>query len=95
MQSVKAETYSVFTAAAVGTTSVRPFSAYSGLTLAYLTFEGSALRFRLDGVTAASASGHLVSAGSIVNLEGADTLQNFTVICPTVTGTIMASLGTY
>ena len=94
MNRVVAENYTVFTAVAVGTNSVNPFSAYSGLTLALLTFEGSGLRYRLDGVTAASGSGHLVSAGSIVNLAGSQTITQFNAICPTVTGTIMASLGT-
>ena len=93
MNRVFAERYSVFTALSVGTTDVAPFTAYSGLTLAFLTLEGSAVRYRLDGISATSGSGHLATASMIIKLAGAQTITNTHLICPTVTGTIMASLG--
>ena len=93
MNSVYAEQYKVFTALTIGTTNVSPLTAYSGYTLAFMTFEGSAIRYRIDGVSAASGSGHLVSAGVSVNLNGADTVVGFNAICTNTTGTVMVSIG--
>lgn len=92
---VVAPIYSVYTAATVGTTVVRPFSAYSGLTHARLSFEGSAIRWlAVADVPAHSASGHLNSAGNVVELVGSDIIRNATFICTNTTGTVYAQLGT-
>jgi len=95
MNRVVAEKFSAFSAVTVGTTPVNPFTAFSGLGQAVLSFEGSAMRYRMDGVTAHSASGHLVSAGVYLNLQGSDVIQGFSVICTNTTGTIMASIGDF
>lgn len=90
---VFAENYYGFSAVLVGTTNVAPFAALNSATVAQLTFEGSAVRVRLDGVSAASASGHLFTASQTLTLRGADVIKGFNAVCPTVTGTIMASWG--
>lgn len=90
---VFAEHYFGFSALAVGTTNVSPFTAFSSATYAFLSVEGSAIRYRVDGVSAASGSGHLVAAAQTITLIGADTIKGFNAICPTVTGTVMASWG--
>lgn len=92
---VVAPNYSVYTAATVGTTVVQPFSAYSGLTHARLSFEGSAIRWiSQSGVTAHSASGHLNSAANVVELVGADLIRHATFICTDTTGRVYTQLGT-
>ena len=92
---VVAPNYSVYTAATVGTNAVQPFSAYSGLTHARLSFEGSAVRWLSQaGITAHSASGHLNSAGNVVDIVGSDQIRNATFICTNTTGTVYAQLGT-
>jgi hypothetical protein len=90
---VYAEQYYGFSALTVGTTNVSPFSAFASATNAVLTFEGSAVRYRMDGVSAHSASGHLVSAGFFLNLDGSNLIKGFNVICTNTTGIIMAAWG--
>ena len=94
MPNVHAEQYYGFSALAVGTTNVAPFASLNSATVASMTLEGSAIRYRLDGVSAASGSGHLLTASQILYLRGADAVKGFNAICPTVTGTVMASWGT-
>ena len=90
---INAEQYTGFKVVAVGTTNVSPLTGLSGATIAQISCEGSAIRYRLDGVTAHSASGHLAVSGDVLILHGSDTLQGFRAICPTVTGTLMISVG--
>lgn len=96
MSTVIAEQFTGFLLVVVGTDNVSPFTGLVGNnspTLARFTFEGSACRYRLDGVTAHSASGHLVTAGEILLLRGPDSIKNFNVICTNTTGRIQASFG--
>ena len=95
MNSVNAERYTGLSAVIVGTTNVSPFTGYTikDPTVAMLSVEGSAIRYRLDGVTAHSASGHLASAGDYIFLNGSDSINGFNVICTNTTATIWASLG--
>jgi hypothetical protein len=91
---LNAPIYTGFIVSNVGTSALAPLSGLSNdATIAHITFEGSALRFRLDGTTAHSATGHLASAGDVLDLQGGDVLKGFRVICPTVTGTLMISVG--
>jgi hypothetical protein len=96
MNPVVSEKYTGFTALTVGTTNVAPFTGLTGnfaSTIVQLSFEGSAVRFRLDGVSAHSASGHLASANDSMILYGNDSISGFNVICTNTTGTIMADVG--
>ena len=96
MNSVNAERYNVFTALTVGTVNVSPFTGFTAFlnpTLAFCSFEGSAIRVRLDGVSAHSATGHLISAGSFTTFKGSDVLKGLNLICPTTTGVVVVSLG--
>lgn len=93
MDNVNAERYSVYTAATVGTNAVTPFTAYSSLTVALLTFEGSAVRFRIDGGTAHSSSGHLASAGVALVVNGSDPITKLSFLCTNTTGTVYSTLG--
>lgn len=97
---VAAQKFTGFTAIPVGTTNVAPFSAFApasnmaGPTVMYVTLEGSAVRYRLDGISAHSATGHLFTPTSPpLVIQGMDAILGFNVICPTVTGTLQAELG--
>lgn len=93
MNRVVAERYTGFTAIIVSAGNVKPLTGLTGATLAQLTFEGSGVRYRLDGVSAHSGTGHLASAGDVITLHGADVLRGFNVISTAPTGFIQASIG--
>ena len=93
MNQVIGANYWAFSAITISAGNVTPFTGLASATLAFLTFEGSAVRFRLDGVTAHSGTGHLVSGNDALVLKGGDMLRNFNVISTVPTATIYASWG--
>jgi hypothetical protein len=90
---IHAPEVSVFTACVIKQTNLQPFSAYSGLTQALITVETLPVRYRVDGVTAHSATGHLLNNGDNISLAGAGLITNFRVLCPAGTAYLMVSLG--
>lgn len=90
---INAPNYTGFRLAIVGSVSVSPFTGLPHATIAHVTLEGSAVRFRLDGVTAHSGTGHLASAGDVIDLQGSEVISGFRVICGDGSATLMASIG--
>lgn len=92
---VVAERYTGFILLTVSSTATAafPLTGLTGATLAQITCEGSGLRYRLDGVTANSATGHLTSAGDVITLHGSDVLQGFNVLATVPTGWMHISVG--
>lgn len=90
---INAPVYTGFRTINVGTSALAPLTGMPHTTIALITIEGSAIRYRLDGITAHSATGHLASAGDSLSFQGAEVLSGFRVICTTVTATLMISVG--
>lgn len=97
MNRVVAEKYTGFSALTVSAACFPFTGLFSGdiqPVLAQISFEGSAMRYSISiGFTATSGSGHLVSAGDILTLHGADVVRAFNVVPTVPTGFAMASLG--
>lgn len=90
---LRAPQYTAFSAVTVKQTNVQPFSAYSGLTQVFITVETLPVRYRVDGQTAHSGTGHLLNVEDSVTLVGSDVLTQFRVLCPAGTAVLMVSLG--
>ena len=91
--SINAPVYTGWRTVNVGTSALAPLTGMPHATIALITIEGSAIRYRLDGVTAHSATGHLASAGDSLSFQGSEVLSGFRVICTDTTGTLMISVG--
>lgn len=57
-----------------------------------LTVEAQSLRYRYDGTAPTDAIGHLLTAGSRLELVGNDNIQNLRVIRVTTDSTVMVTL---
>lgn len=77
----------------VGTDNVAPLTGLGNANHALITFEGSAVRYRLDGVTAHSATGHLATASQSLELVGGDLLSGLRVVCTNTTAWLTISVG--
>lgn len=96
MNRVVAEMFTGFSAWILSANQGAIFTGLAGINnanLAMLTFEGSAVRYRLDGVTAHSGTGHLVSGNDVLMLHGSDAIKGFNVCVTVPTAWLMASFG--
>lgn len=94
--SVNAAQYTGFSSFSIGSTNIFPFSSLTGThspTIAYGSFEASSVRIRMDGVSAHSASGHLITGGTTITFVGSDVITKLALICPNGSGTAHFSLG--
>lgn len=70
-----------------------PFTVVAGRNYAFITVEGTPVRFRIDGVAPTAAVGHLLAIGDVLTLEGGTAIIQFQVIATAGAGTISVSYG--